>query len=286
MAARIRSGAARFALLASLALPSTGCEDAFPANLSRFTPPPQYALWWQEAELCSGTNGDLARVRWYRSAPGEAIAGSSGNVLGQYDARGHRIALRWDVTEDPRVVRHEMLHALHPRVGHPRDLFRQRCGDVVACTGDCAVEAGPAPTVPPEIRRVSPRDLEVSVMVSPATPGPDIFDGHFTLAVVARNPFAEPVMVDFPDSSLVGGSRVFGYRLGEDPSGAQVVLHGFGYDRGVGFFRAHEAKRAVFDWRVAEPGGPPVPRPGAHFALGLFGNASSDTIRFTIRGPD
>lgn len=275
----------RVRTIAVFAAAVVGCQDSFPSNVSRFEPPAQYPLWWREAELCSGTDGDLSRVRWYRSGPDELLQGFR-DVAAFYDPIAHRIVLRWEASFDPRIVRHEMLHALHPRVSHPRDLFRQRCGDVVACTGDCEAEAGPAPTVPADVRRVAPTDLDVSIEATPAAPASALFDGHFALVVIARNPFAEPVMVNFPDSALGGGARVFGYELGADPSGARAILHGFGYDRGVGYFRANESKRAVFDWRVSDSFGSLRAPAGAYFAIGRFGNQQSDTVRFTIRPPE
>ncbi len=272
------------AQIAALVALGTACNDGFPSNAYRFTPPAQYALWWSEAEACSGTTGDISRVRWYRTPEGVELRGAP-NTAGQYDANGHRIALVGDYVENARVVRHEMLHALHPTVGHPRELFLSRCGDVVPCTGDCRDEAGSAPTISATVRRILPTDLEVSIHTVPSAPHRDLFDGHFVLVVVARNPFNEQVMVNFPDSASLGGrTRTFGYRLGVDPVGALAYYHGLPYDRSAGYFKANESKRAVYDYRIQHSTAD-FPRPGPYHAFGVFGKKVSDTIRFVLGGP-
>lgn len=282
---RARRVGPRAAILGALGVAVAACQDDFPSNAYRFDPPPQYLLWWNEAEACSGTIGDLTRVRWYRTDAGVVLKGAT-EIAGQYNRDRHAIALAGDYVEHGGIVRHEMLHALHPRVSHPRDLFLRRCGDVVTCAGPCANEAGPAPIQPSNVRRILPTELEVSVHVTPGTPSAAAFEGHFVLVVVARNPFAEQVVVNFPDSTEIGGFRTFGFRLSEDPMGSASFYAGFPYDRSVGHFRAHESKRAVFDFRVHAPDGAGIPRPGPHYAVGSFGGKSSDTLRFTIGAPD
>lgn len=284
MRPRVLHSAWRGALLLAGAAVVAACyDDDFPPNAERFDPPPQYALWWNEAETCSHTAGDASRVRWYRTPRGVDLQGAS-HVAGQYDPNGHRIALAGDFVDDGRVVRHEILHALHPRVQHPRDLFLRRCGDVVPCTGTCASEAGPTPIIPDSVRRVLPEDIVVSIHVTPSSPGSDLFEGHFVLVVVARNPFDEPVMVNFPDSNRFGGARTFGYQLGEHPRGSLSYFEGRPYDRSAGYFLPRESKRAVYDFKVRGAAGT-FPRPGSYFAFGAFNNHLTDTIRFTIRAP-
>lgn len=284
MARRPLHAVLRGALFAASCAGALACHDEFPSNAYRFDPPPQYALWWHEAEACSGTSGDISRVRWYRTPPGVAIQGAPG-IAGQYDPTGHRIVLAGDFVDNGGVVRHEILHALHPRVAHPRDLFRRRCGDVVPCSGPCAIEAGAPPSIPTNVRRVLPRELDVSIQATPANPRADVFGGHFVLVVIARNPYAEPVMVNFPDSTQIGGTRTFGFRLGEYPIGSLSFYHGFPYDRSAGYFLAHESKRAVYDFRMQDDGSG-FPRPGPHYAFGVFNEKATDTLRFTIGTPD
>lgn len=103
------------------------------------------------------------------------------------------------------------------------------------------------------------------------------------LVVVARNPFNEPVMVNFPDSASLNQTRTFGYRLAEEPMGSLDWYHGFPYDRSAGYFKANESKRAVYDFKIPDsPAG--FPRPGPYYAFGVFANKLSDTLRFTIGG--
>lgn len=272
-----------FTPLTVAVLGAMACSDNFPSNAHFFAPPPQYALWWSEVEACSGTTGDLSRVRFYRTDPGVPIQGAP-DAAGQYYPTGHRIVLAGDYVNNGGIVRHEMLHALHSREGHPRDLFLRRCGDVVPCRGPCAAEGGPPPAVPASVRRVLPRDLEVSIRATPASPRPDLFRGHFVLVVIAKNPFDEPVMVDFPDSTMFRGTRTFGLRLGEYPVGSLSFDHSAAYDRSAGYFLAGESKRAVFDFQVqASEGG--FPRPGPHYAFGVYNERVTDSIFFTIGTP-
>lgn len=278
-----RCRSATLLALAMVGLSLAACQDDPTANLVRFAPPPQYALWWSEAEACSGGNGDLSRIRWYRNKDGEPLS-RRGNPDGWYDRSGHRIALQSFLVNDPRVVRHEMLHALFPGAGHSRELFFRRCGHVVRCDGDCAIEAGPVPTVGPEVARAASTALDIAIHVSPSSPQASRFDGHFALVVTARNPSDEALMVNFPDSTFVGGIRSFGFRVGEHPGGEEIQFHGFAYDRSAGYFGPRETKRAVFDLRIAAVSGQTTLRPGSYFALGQFGDAVSDTIHFTVGG--
>jgi hypothetical protein len=109
---------------------------------------PQFALWWRMTEACSGLRGSLADVRWYVQPGLETlqIPGDAGRYGGYWWADGNRVLLTERAVTDGWLVRHEMLHALVGRAGHPREQFGDRCGGIVTCTGECQRDAGGAAT--------------------------------------------------------------------------------------------------------------------------------------------
>lgn len=88
-------------------------------------PPPIYREWWAKTEACSGLTGEFDRIEWL-VVPGYSFACSSGECAGHW-RRGHLIYLaeEWKMSE--MVVRHEMLHDLMNRGGHPDPPFGEGC---------------------------------------------------------------------------------------------------------------------------------------------------------------
>jgi len=89
------------------------------------SPPELYRSWWEKTESCSGLTGDFDRVRWY-VVEGYGFDCPSGRCAGRWQADG-RIILAGDWTGHEMVVRHEMLHALIRRSGHPEHEFKSLC---------------------------------------------------------------------------------------------------------------------------------------------------------------
>ncbi len=121
--------------LVLLALPLLGAcatepsADPMPAGAVRMEVRAEYRDWWTRTEGCSQLQGDFSRVEWYvvpdaetfQSEVGESVAlriGSGDNV---------RIVIAGRYVGHEMVVRHEMLHALLNRSGHPALYFEQRC---------------------------------------------------------------------------------------------------------------------------------------------------------------
>lgn len=103
-------------------LPACGFD---PAGSQPWEPPAIYREWWEATEACSGLSGSFDRVEWM-IVPGESFACRSGQCVGHWDG-DHRIFLAEEWTAHEMVVRHEMLHDLMRRSGHPNPPFGDGC---------------------------------------------------------------------------------------------------------------------------------------------------------------
>lgn len=106
------------------------CLGAFgcgfePEGAVPFDPPPEYRTWWAETEACSGRRGDFDTIAW-ATVPGRGFACPSGTCVGRWEP-GSRIYLAAAFQRHELVVRHEMLHALLDRAGHPDPPFGRGC---------------------------------------------------------------------------------------------------------------------------------------------------------------
>jgi hypothetical protein len=88
-------------------------------------PPAIYRRWWAETEACSGRSGDFDRIEWVE-VPGNSFKCSSGECVGHWES-SHMIFVASDWKMHEMVVRHEMLHELIGRPGHPDPPFGERC---------------------------------------------------------------------------------------------------------------------------------------------------------------
>ena len=88
-------------------------------------PPAVYREWWAKTEACSGRTGDFDRLRW-SVIEGNSFPCSSGECAGHWRT-DHHIFLAGDWVMDEMVVRHEMLHDLLGRPGHPDPPFGVGC---------------------------------------------------------------------------------------------------------------------------------------------------------------
>jgi hypothetical protein len=120
--------------LLALAAALTGCDllgpaSSIPANAALFSPPREYETWWERTEACSELHGDLRRIEWFSIPQAQEFRTDDGPKVGLWihSGSGVRIVLAGAYTENELVVRHEMLHALLDREGHPPEYFEQRC---------------------------------------------------------------------------------------------------------------------------------------------------------------
>ncbi len=88
-------------------------------------PPAVYREWWAKTEACSERKGDFDRLRW-SVIEGRSFPCSSGDCAGHWRT-DHHIYLAGDWIMDEMVVRHEMLHDLLGRPGHPDPPFGVGC---------------------------------------------------------------------------------------------------------------------------------------------------------------
>ena len=104
----------------------TAPRSVWPDNVYQFTPPTAYAGYWAQMEACSGLSANFARVTWFKADSVMNIpdVGTfAEHPFGFADWKDHRIALSGNSTDDAVVVRHEMLHELLQRDGHPPEFF-------------------------------------------------------------------------------------------------------------------------------------------------------------------
>jgi hypothetical protein len=131
---RVRAGCLPAWGVAAALLVAASCETATaprPAGAFRIEAPPGYEQLWQEVEQCSGLSGDLARITWH-VAPADTASGGFWCADGPDNACAgewvapHDIYLAGSSPADPEgyaadawTVKHEMLHDLVGRAGHP-----------------------------------------------------------------------------------------------------------------------------------------------------------------------
>lgn len=108
-----------------------GPTDALPlpAGAVPLAAPAQYKEWWSRTERCAGMSGDFAAVQWYVVPGAETFTVSGQPRVGLRIQEGGtiRVILAGQWSADEMVVRHEMLHAILRREGHPQEYFVDRC---------------------------------------------------------------------------------------------------------------------------------------------------------------
>ena len=119
-----RSVAPRLVWAAGLLLALTGCGFD-PEGDMPLDPPPIYREWFAKTEACSGRTGNFDRLSW-SVIDGYSFPCSSGECAGHWRTN-HHIFLAGDWVMDEMVVRHEMLHDILERTGHPDPPFGEGC---------------------------------------------------------------------------------------------------------------------------------------------------------------
>ena len=124
----------RLAVLASFGTLILGCAalepaSALPEGAIQMEAPLSYGTWWDKTEGCAELTGRMDRVTWYVVPGVSTFQTESGEKVGFWtkSAEGTRIILAGDYRDHELVVRHEILHELLGREGHPERYFRDRC---------------------------------------------------------------------------------------------------------------------------------------------------------------
>lgn len=238
----------RLSLLVGGLAALSGCDlptEPFPSGAVPFEPPQAYATWWQLTSACSGITGDFDAVRWYVVPGAETIPVRGREYHGAWYRDGNRIVLAERAQQSGPLVRHEMLHALIDRGGHPREYYRSRCGGIVVCHGECERETGDEPS-PVNAESGTPTDLEVGLEVVDGGPQSST-PGWVGVMITVRNPDSRARRVRLSElSQSAKAAPTFGYELDRVGGGPRGGLHEFVLDTVV-TFEAGETRRRLFD---------------------------------------
>jgi hypothetical protein len=253
-------------------------EVKLPADAEQFSPPSIYSKWWQMTQACSGLTGSLAAVTWYQTSQVVFDTESGDVIAGYWLPESNRIVLTSSVMSDGGIVRHEMLHALIRRGGHPRGQFLGNCGGTVDCEEPCVASAGSYPSPPESPLVVSGDSIEITLAVDPHAPAKQIDDGGFSITVFARSKSAHWITVgpaagsDFLQTFSIDVQGANGYTS----SSKRIV------DQSQTIFAPHETKRQVFDLVVGDY---PIAHqllPGDYTVRGAFAGWWSTDSSFVI----
>jgi hypothetical protein len=124
----------RLAILASAGTLVLGCAaleptSSLPEGAVQIEAPMSYGAWWFKTEMCAQLTGHMDKVTWYVVPGVSTFQTESGDKVGFWtkSPNGTRIILAGDYRDHELVVRHEILHELLGREGHPESYFRDRC---------------------------------------------------------------------------------------------------------------------------------------------------------------
>ncbi len=117
----------------AVALATGACATEPSADVSgseAVVAPAEYQAWWSATEHCSGLSGNFSNIEFYQVPGVSTFPSAVGTVVGlwNHDGNKNRITLAGNYLDNELVVRHEMLHALLERTGHPVEYFVTKCG--------------------------------------------------------------------------------------------------------------------------------------------------------------
>ena len=230
------------------------------------TAPARFAMWWRMTQTCSGLTGDYASVQWYYVPNTTTLFYQNREVDAYWISDPDRIVLADARKNDGMIVRHEMLHALLHRSGHPRDAYLVGCGGVVACDGGCALEAGSYESPPEDAPVLQPRDVSPRVDLFAPLPAEVTTVGAVAAMVTITNPRSVPVWVKLtPRESGDFQYPTFGLTADfDDPT--RIAAQGLAWSQGDRLpLGVGENKRWVWEATLS---------PGRYGVLGYFNSDS------------
>jgi hypothetical protein len=251
-------------------------DPDLPPGAVQFTPPSVYKTWWDMTQSCVGVFGSFDSVRWFDSPELPVVDGDV--VTAYWSAGTNQIVLHSSVVRDPRVVRHEMVHALLRSKGHPRGIFMEACGGFVSCSASCRSEGGPAPIPDPFDQRVPSNTMIATATLSPLTPKVSVNDGYFSLTVQATNTRTYPVVVTLGGMPGTPRTTFSAILVGDTIATYDVPVA----DSSMVTFAAGETKTYVFDFFAGSGSGVGVVQPGQYFIAGKYGDAFAPTRQMTV----
>jgi hypothetical protein len=252
-------------------------DPKLPADAEQFVPPRVYSTWWKLTEECSGLSRPLGRISWFRTARGLQDPRTGRSIPAYWSSGTNRIVVAGYSLFDAGAVRHEMLHSLIGKPGHPRQQFLENCAGNVYCADECQAEAGPPPTPTQAAIPVTAEAVEVAVKLDPVQPNLTIDDGFFRVVVEARNATEHAVMV-----TLDSRKKTFAFVL-RGPSGS-VFDYVEAVDSFSNTFAPFEVKRQLFDFRIGNDRLSRAMPPGTYKVSGSFA-AHSDSLPPVPIGP-
>ena len=100
-----------------------------PPTAVQLVAPQIYRDWHLKTEACSGRIGEFSTIQFYVVPGVDSFPTEEGAKVGWWILEGgtSRIVLAGNLASQELVVRHEMLHALLQRAGHPTEYFVDRC---------------------------------------------------------------------------------------------------------------------------------------------------------------
>lgn len=107
----------------------TGPSTPVPAGAVPLPAPSIYREWFDRTAECAGREGRFERIEWYVVPGVETFETDEGAKVGMWIRRGEsdRIVIAGNYRDHEMVVRHEILHSLLGKHGHPADYFTDRC---------------------------------------------------------------------------------------------------------------------------------------------------------------
>ena len=126
----------RWPHLAWVALVAAACateptpQHALPPGAVPVVARAEYRDWWARTATCAGVIGHFDQIEWYTVPDARTMTTEIGEKVGlwvRHDGR-RMIIIAEAYLDHELVVRHEMLHDILERAGHPEEYFVSRCG--------------------------------------------------------------------------------------------------------------------------------------------------------------
>jgi len=265
-------------------------DPLFPSDAQEFSPPGVYSTWWNMTQACSSLTGPLNAVHWYKTDQPLRDARTGEPITGYWNSIDNRIVLMNDAVLDGGSVRHEMLHALVRKVGHPRSQFLGKCLGTVPCQGACIRDAGPYQQPPETPTHIKGDSLEITVDIEPRNPNSAHDGGFFSMTVLVRNRTNHWATVPNYFSYVFSGvdsSSTFDFDV-RGPAGG-IIGGEVRMDPSEWIFAPDETKKQVFDFSIGNNSVayqlPPYRLPpGNYIARGGYSEWMSSDSTFVI-GP-